>query len=138
MLAARCATAVGGLAINLIVDSDAPQSTSLKIATEVEGHTVLRTVRFADLPAGQPYEQIPRLSEPEISAFESSVRAALGGRYDDSQLLRFFQGMREAGVDVDWGASLSTMRLKASPPTAFAQRAASTCFAHTPGWMKAG
>lgn len=102
VLAARCAKAVGGLAFNLIVDSDAPQSTSLNIATEVEGHAVARTVRFADLPAGQPYEQIPRLSETEISAFEGSLRAALGGRYDDSQLSRFFRGMREAGGDVDW------------------------------------
>jgi hypothetical protein len=44
----RLASAVGGRAVNLIVDTDAPRTSLLHVPTESDGRPVIENVRFAD------------------------------------------------------------------------------------------
>ena len=100
--AARFAEATAGLAINLVVDSDVPKSTTLSIATGNKGHVSMQRVPFADLSAGQPYEQIPRHSDERITHFEGLLREAMGPNFDRSQMPTFLNGMRTAKEARDW------------------------------------
>lgn len=100
--AARFAEATSGLAVNLVVDSDVPKSTSLPIATEEDGQICLRRVPFADLQVGQPYEQIARQDDKRITRFARSMRDAMGPRFNKSQVPLFLDGMRSMTDARDW------------------------------------
>jgi len=102
VVADRLARAVGGVALNLVVDNDAPKQTTIAVPVEHAGHLVVRRVRYADLPSGDPYEHIPLQDEGTIARFESSLHEALGARYDKSQCPTFFEGFRAIVDARDW------------------------------------
>jgi hypothetical protein len=92
----RLADALGGIALNLVVDNDAPQGTTLAVPV-VEGSRVeLRNVRYADLRAGLAYEQLARRTPEEIARFERAVREIMGERYETSQMPLFVQALSTA------------------------------------------
>src|SRR3990172_12985194 len=65
----RLAKTLGGIALNLIVDQDAPQGATLAIPA-VEGTRVeFRHVYFGELRAGCTYEQLARQTPEEIARF---------------------------------------------------------------------
>ena len=102
VVADRLARAVGGVALNLVVDNDAPRQTTIAVPVERAGHLTVRRVRYADLPSGDPYEHIPLQGESAIARFELSLREALGSRYDKSQCPAFFEGFRACVNARDW------------------------------------
>lgn len=102
IVATRMAAAVGGQAINLIVDHDAPKNTTFTVPA-LENQTLrVHPIRFADVPAGTSYEQIPALNENEINAFENNVRQAMGDRFDDSQMPTYIHALKSARNQSDW------------------------------------
>jgi len=102
IVAARLAEAVGGAAVNLIVDSDAVKQGSVAIPSEIEERLTLRHVRFAEVSPGQSYEQIAAQSPHEVARLAKSVREALGDRYGRSQMPAFLGAMARAGDARDW------------------------------------
>lgn len=85
----RLAKALGGIALNLIVDQDAPQGATTAVPA-VEGSRVeLRHVYFGELRAGCTYEQLARQTPDEIARFERAVREVMGERYKTSQMPTF-------------------------------------------------
>lgn len=107
IVATRLADAIGGRAINLIVDSDAPTSTTLAIPTMTDEKLSTTPIRFADIPAGYAYEQIPAMSKTQIDQFEQAIRGAMGDRYDDSQMPVYIKGLNDSsyttsGEAADW------------------------------------
>lgn len=97
----RLAKALGGIALNLVVDNDAPQGATLAVPS-VEGARVeLRGIRYADLRAGLAYEQLARLTPDEIARFERAVREAMDARYETSQMPMFVQALSTADESGD-------------------------------------
>lgn len=89
----RLADALGGIALNLVVDQDAPLAAMLAVPA-VEGSRVeLRSVRYAELRTGCAYEQLARQSPDEIARFERAVRESMGERYETSQMPAFVHAL---------------------------------------------
>ncbi|MHC4696472.1 MAG: hypothetical protein ACYTFA_07010 [Planctomycetota bacterium] len=102
VVATRLADAVGGVAVNLIVDSDAVKQSTIAVPSVQEGSVLVKNVPFADVPFGSTYEQI-RLQTPEQTAqFEQAARDALGDRYEGSQMPAFFRALGVATDARDW------------------------------------
>ena len=100
----RLAHALGGIALNLVVDNDAPQGTALAVPTVENSRVGLRSVRYAALPAGLTYEQLARLTPEDVARFDWAIRDAMGDRYETSQMPVFIQALADAanigdGVD---------------------------------------
>lgn len=102
IVATRMAKAVGGQAINLIVDHDAPKNTTFAVPALENQTLYVHPIRFADVPAGTSYEQIPALSENEINAFEKNVRQAMGDWFNDSQMSTYIQALKTTLDKSDW------------------------------------
>ena len=98
----RLAQAVGGVALNLVVDSDAPSTLDLKVPYLHEGQVESRQVPYAQLPAGGVFAQIPAQWEGEQLAFKQAVQAALGTRYADSTMPAFCDGFARCVQPTDW------------------------------------
>ncbi|UCF34503.1 MAG: hypothetical protein JSV78_04215 [Phycisphaerales bacterium] len=103
VVASRLAQALDGVAVNLVVDNDAPRSTSLEIP-RIKGDRVDAVpVPFASLRSGQAFEQIPRQPAEVTSRFEGAVREAMGDRYERSQFPVFFESFGGIRRDArDW------------------------------------
>lgn len=102
IVAKRMADALGGQAINLIVDHDAPKNTTFTVPA-LENKTLrVHPIRFANVPAGTTYEQIPALNNNEINQFEKHVQQAMGDRFDDSQMSTYIQALKTTRETSDW------------------------------------
>jgi len=85
----RLAVALDGLSINLIVDSDAAQQTTLVIPAVQEDDVALRRIPFADVPTDHAYEQIQAANAAQAGGFAAAVREAMGSRCDSSLMPTF-------------------------------------------------
>ncbi len=101
IVARRLADAMRGVAVNMVVDSDAPGDTTIAVPTEANGVLSVGRVRFAELPHGFAYEQIGLADTDAQVAFETAIRRAFGSRVDNSMLPRFFEGFSRAAA-TDW------------------------------------
>lgn len=110
VLAKRAAEAADGTAMNLVVDSDAPSRTDLRIPAVRNGDVELRSVPFTQLPSGCTYEQIPRLNPEKSAAFERAVRDAMGERYAASMMPSFHDAFSRATEARDWVDQAVTAR----------------------------
>jgi hypothetical protein len=63
---------------------------------------ILRHVRFAEIPAGYAYEQIPRQTPEQIARFEEATREAMGDRYAGSQMPKFLEAQKLVTPARDW------------------------------------
>ncbi|MFH1109852.1 MAG: hypothetical protein V1790_11755 [Planctomycetota bacterium] len=97
IMSMRLAHALGGIALNLIVDNDAPQGTTLVVPAAEKSRLALRSVRYAALPAGLAYEQLARLTPEEVARFDRAIRDALGDRYGTSQMPMFIEALADGG-----------------------------------------
>jgi len=100
--AMRVATAVGGVAVNLVVDNDSPRQTAISVPSADADGVELRAVSFARLRRGCAYEQIRLQDESEVSEFERQVREAMRDRFEVSQMPVFFESFRRAIEAADW------------------------------------
>ncbi|MFQ5591094.1 MAG: hypothetical protein ACE5HE_08030 [Phycisphaerae bacterium] len=110
VVATRFARAVGGVAVNLVVDCDAIRRPSIAVPGLEGERLVLRRIRFADAPADSAYEQLPLLTGAQMACFERSCRDALGERYAGSQMPTFFRALRMATRARDWVDQVVTAR----------------------------
>ncbi len=101
IVARRLADAMGGVAVNIVVDNDAPRDTTIAVPTLSDGVLSVKRVSFAALQSGFAYEQIDSADAETQAAFESALRSTMGPRFDDSMLPRFFQGFAQADT-TDW------------------------------------
>lgn len=102
VVVARLAAAVDGVGMNLVVDSDAPQATVLTVPSVEDEGVVTRPVKYADLPPGRVFEQIPPQSREQWQSFERTARQELGELYDRSQMPVFFEAGAGAKGARDW------------------------------------
>jgi len=101
IVAQRLAEALGGVAVNIVVDNDAPATTTIGVPVVDGGALSLRHVPFASLSSGYAYEQIDKFDPAAIGQFEARLREALGDRFEGSMLPRFLEGFARADA-TDW------------------------------------
>lgn len=102
VVAVRFAHAIGGIAINLVVDSDVPKRMDFSIPTVAGDRIALKNVRFAEAPVGLAYEQLPPLTSSEANRFRESVRSLMGSRYAQSAMPDFCAALA-SNIDAnDW------------------------------------
>ena len=102
VVAAKLATALGGQAINFVVDSDAPKDTVLRVRRKIDSRVRAGPVRYARLALGAAYEGIPALDGDGRRGFQSRVQALMGERYERSCMPRYFAAMEDAKDALDW------------------------------------
>jgi len=102
VVAARLAEALDGVAVNLVVDHDAPASLSLNAPLLTDGGVRLTCVRYADWPHGAAIEGMPPADAHACDALHKEMRAALGPLYVESMLPRFFEVYSQGVGAPDW------------------------------------
>jgi len=102
IVASRLAGALEGVALNLVVDTDAPASRRLAVPVVRDGAVALDHLPVTNAPAGMAFEQWPRRSPDQLAALERQTHDALGDRYDESQMPGFFHAARNAVDAADW------------------------------------
>lgn len=132
VVADRFARAVGGVAVNLIVDGDAMKSNALPLPRREDDRWSLRSLRFTAAPAATLYEHLPPAPPADIDRWESAWRETLGYAFPDSMLPLFLQGVRSCtaprglvdqlvagrrAVDAAFGIHLIEHRITALPLT---------------------
>ncbi|MBN1343373.1 MAG: hypothetical protein JXQ73_11870 [Phycisphaerae bacterium] len=105
VVAARLAQALGGRALNLVVDNDAPKKTSLAVPHERDGVLTSQEKAFAEYRVGWAFEQFEAMSRPDGRRLLDEIRAALGDQaYEHSALPLMAQALtnqEQAGDYVD-------------------------------------
>lgn len=96
VVVSRLAEAVGGVAVNLTVDTDVAKATALSLPVLTGGQLSEQAIQFADVPPDVSYEDIPRLDDLRVSHLADSARQALGRRFERSMLGPYFEYLAEA------------------------------------------
>ncbi len=102
VVASALAKAMGSKAINLVVDSDAPGSTTLT-APDVTGATLQwRSLPYSSLGQGVSHDAIPRMDASAVRDLSQRVADLMGDRYASSQMPAYFEAVCAADGAVDW------------------------------------
>lgn len=102
VVAVRLATAVGGQALNLVVDHDAPRSFTVAAPQVGPDGLEPRNLKYADWPAGAALEGLPASAPADIERFRGELAAALGPLAAESMLPEFWAGYAAAPAGGDW------------------------------------
>lgn len=87
IVASRLARALGGRAVNLIVDNDAPKRTTLAVPHTHDGMLSVQDVPFAEYRVGLAFEQYHALGPQAGERLIDELRRALGDKaYHDSAM----------------------------------------------------
>jgi hypothetical protein len=111
ILATRLASAVGGVAANLVVENDAPPEFVVRVPHEPPdrpGHIV--ALKYADVARGTPFEHLRALAREEIDRLEAEVREGLAERWPESLAETFFAALREQAGAADYVAQMLAAR----------------------------
>jgi hypothetical protein len=110
VVACRLASAVSGQAVNLVVDSDAPRDFSLEVPGVEDRAVRVRRIRFADVPTGTIYEDVPAADAQAVDHLRAAVTAAMGDRYQRSLMPDFFEALNQAVGPRDWTDQMNFAR----------------------------
>ncbi len=102
IVADRAARAADGMAINLVVDNDAPRNTNLTVPEVTGEGLAVSTIPSGELRAGCAYEQVARLSDDGVKRFRAAVERALGDRFQASQMPTFFAALAASSESTSW------------------------------------
>lgn len=87
----RLAEVVGGRAVNLVVDNDAPKKTSFTVPLIRDGGLSVVEVWFGRLRAGQAFEQLAALGSEQLEEMRQAVRKALVDRFEGTLMAEYFR-----------------------------------------------
>ncbi len=102
VVASDLAKRMDAAAVNLIVDSDAPNDATLDVPGVAGDHAVWRAVRYGQLLRGGVFEHIAAIGDEACGAFEDDVRRQMGGLYDASCMPEYFDALKQAVEPRDW------------------------------------
>ena len=98
---AGLARAVGGSALNLIVDNDTPKSSAIRVPTRDGGRLRSLPVEFDEWSGEVPYEDLAVRAEARFAGFADRVREVLGGQVADPIIDEFWPLARRAAEKTD-------------------------------------
>jgi len=98
VVAYRLAKAMGGAAVNLIVDNDAPRTTALSVPIVEDDIARIELIPTTEARAGYAYEQIDAMSTEQIDKLSSAVKETLGVRFGRSCMEAYLAAVRAAAT----------------------------------------
>ncbi len=98
----RMARALGGRAINLVVDHDTPRQTDLRVPVVSGSALSVRNISVPALTSIKPFELCPAMASGELDQLRDEVRAAMGDRFDASLMPLLFEGLFNAENPHGW------------------------------------
>ncbi len=102
VVASNLAGQLGGRAVNIIVDSDAPRATVLQVPIVDDTAVRSQSLSYGELAHGAAFEGIAALDTAARSRLAADVRRWMGEfRYSASCMADYFAGMEMATAD-DW------------------------------------
>lgn len=102
VVASALAKAMGSKAVNLVVDSDAPGSTTLAVP-DVRGDGLQwRQVSYASLASGVSHDAIGRMNASDVRRLTGVIEGLMGDRYASSNMPAYFEAVLKAEGAVDW------------------------------------
>ncbi|MBU0716917.1 MAG: hypothetical protein KJ749_01605 [Planctomycetes bacterium] len=110
VMAHRLASAIGGVAVNLVVDSDAPRQTTIEVPTWRSGRISSDRITLIDRSTAHTYEQISAQAPSQVQRFERAIRAALAERFESSLMPVFLAALADAAGCRDWVEQLGGAR----------------------------
>jgi hypothetical protein len=102
IVAARCAQAVAGLPVNLIVDTDTPKQAYLSVPAMPHGRLALQAVACPTLSPSVAYESTPPLAPGELRQFEAELRRLLEQRFQRSMLGTYCRALAQVSRPADF------------------------------------
>lgn len=102
VVADRFARAVGGVALNLIVDNDVLKTSTMALPFGQGAPWSRRDIRFCAAGAATPYEFIPALPREDVVRLEGEFGETLGDAYADSMLPCYIDGLKSRADPRDW------------------------------------
>ena len=100
IVAARLADAVGGRAVNLVVDNDAPKKTTITVPHHRDEMLTAHEVPFAEYHAGWAFEQFDALDRRAGGRLLDEIRRALGDEaYEASSIPAMTPALTSGGSD---------------------------------------
>ena len=91
LVADRMARVTDGVAVNLIVDSDVPKSTGLRVVRRQGDELIVTHVLVPTAEPRFPYEHWPAVTAGRLAAFRAEVRQAMGAAFEESLMPGFFE-----------------------------------------------
>lgn len=101
VVADRLANALGGIAVDLIVDHDVAKQAGIDVPTVREEMVQIDEVAYADFLPDHPFENLARASVDRTNSTIEQFKNAMGDRFDDSLLATFFEAY-QSKTDGDW------------------------------------
>jgi len=101
IVARRFAQACGGTALNLIIDSDGIEGTTLAVPGVHAGAVQLHQVALPARHDVAVFEQMRAWSADDVRTFETAVQQAAGDRFGRSLMPRFIAALRSADPTLD-------------------------------------
>lgn len=102
IVATRLASALDGVAIDLVVDNDDAKETTIAVPMLGASGLSVTSVPFAGVLTGHTYEQIPLGTAEALNRSEQAMRTALGERFAISQMPIFLEAVASATKSRDW------------------------------------
>ncbi len=99
VFAHRLAEALQGVAVHLVVDSDAPKRLSIRVPATQDGRRVVHEVRMGALRAGSAYEQAAALTPAEIENANGEFERVLGSHSSETMVRAFLDAMKLPSSD---------------------------------------
>lgn len=101
VVAHRLARSLNGIAVHLVVDSDAPRRLSIRVPHRDGERLSVGEVPCGTMRRGLAYEQIRAMAPEELEHAGRGVREFLGRNTDNSLFPAFLRGLRSA-LGSDW------------------------------------
>ncbi len=98
----RLADAVSGAALNLVVDSDAPQDTTLHIPTAQSGRLAVAALPCVAVQPGFALETARRIPGARLAQLERTLRLMLGERFERSMMPVYLKRLGDDDSGYDW------------------------------------
>jgi hypothetical protein len=110
VVAMRLAEAVGGQAVNLVVDHDAPRQLAFSVPM-IRNHDVrTMSLRYGQWPRGAAVEGMPPAGAAFCAELAEHAADAMGSLYGESLLPKFFATLTAGAQARDWVAQLVAAR----------------------------
>lgn len=102
VVAVRAAAACDGVAVNVIVDSDVPHRTGLRIPVFGREAARIEQVHPFNAPAGAAHEQFLALTAEQSRDFDTRTAELMGARYGESLMPAYQTALRNGEKGRDW------------------------------------
>ncbi|MCO6435789.1 MAG: hypothetical protein J5J06_01725 [Phycisphaerae bacterium] len=110
VVADRLASRLGGVGLNILVDSDQVHTSSLTVPTLESGRPVVERIPVFDAQSSALFEQVPALTGRRIAELQNRIRSVMGERFECTPMPLFLEQLGRMAGAGDWVEQLAGAR----------------------------